>query len=198
MFAFINFLAFLAAENTSAINEVYHNYLNYPGFEAWKFLNLFIFVGILIYVLNKPLSNAFKTKRETIRQELIRAKAERDEALAKLSQIEAKLSNLQAESQQIKEHAAAEAEAEAARISAQTTVDVEKMRENARREIDAASLQAKRELKRFSADESVKLAEEMLRQNIHGEDASRLVAVSINGLRSGNNVLNNGGARQWA
>lgn len=195
MFAFINFLALFAGENTSAVNEFYNNYLNYPGFEAWKFLNLFIFVGALVYLLNKPLSNAFKTKRETIRQELIRAKAERDEALAKLSQIEAKLSNLQAESTQIREQAAAEAEAEATRIAAQTTADIEKLRDNARREIEAASAQARRELKRFSANESIRLAEEMLRQNVQGEDASRLVTASINGL-SNNNGLNNGGVRQ--
>ncbi len=195
MFAFIHFLALFAPENTSAINEFYNNYLNYPGFEAWKFLNLLIFVGVLIYLLNKPLSNAFKTKRETIRQELIRAKAERDEALAKLSQIDAKLANLTAESNQIREQSAREAEAEAARIAAQTTADVEKLRDNARREIEAAGAQARRELRRFSADESIKLAEEMLRQNVQGEDASRLVTASISGL-GGNNGLNNGGVRQ--
>lgn len=195
MFAFINFLALFATENTSRITEFYNDYLNYPGFEAWKFLNLFIFVAALIYVLNKPLSNAFKAKRETIRQELIRAKAERDEALAKLSQIEAKLSNLEAESAQIREQAAGEAETEAARIAAQTTADVEKMRDNARREIEAASAQAKRELKRFSANESIKLAEATLRQSVQGENASRLVSASINGLDN-NNGLNNGGIRQ--
>ncbi len=195
MFAFIHFLALFAPESNSYVNWVYNNYLNYPGFEAWKFLNLFIFVGVLIYLLNKPLSNAFKTKRETIRQELIRAKAERDEALAKLSQIDAKLANLTAESSQIREQSAREAEAEAARIAAQTTADVEKLRDNARREIEAAGAQARRELKRFSADESIKLAEEMLRQNVQGEDASRLVTASISGLGS-NNGLNNGGVRQ--
>ena len=195
MFAFIQFLALFAAENTSAANEFYNNYLNYPGFEAWKFLNLFIFVGVLIYLLNKPLSNAFKTKRETIRQELIRAQAERDAALAKLSQIDAKLANLTAESNQIREQSAREAEAEATRIAAQTKADVEKLRDNARREIEAASAQARRELKRFSADESIKLAEEMLRQKVQGEEASRLVTASIGGLGS-NNGLNNGGVSQ--
>ena len=195
MFAFIQFLALFAPENASAVSEFYNNYLNYPGFEAWKFLNLFIFVGVLIYLLSKPLSSAFKTKRETIRQELIRAKAERDAALAKLNQIEAKLANLDAESAQIKEQSAREAEAEAARIAAQTTAEVEKLRDNARREIEAAGAQARRELKRFSADESIKLAEEMLRQNVQGEDASRLVTASISGLGN-NNVLNNGGVRQ--
>ncbi|MEP6924395.1 MAG: ATP synthase F0 subunit B [Pyrinomonadaceae bacterium] len=195
MFAFINFLALFASEQTGGLTEFYNNYLNYPGFEAWKFVNLFIFVAVLIYLLKKPLSSAFKTKRETIRQELVRAKAERDAALQKLGEVEARLSNLEAESVQIKEQSAREADAEATRIAAQTNTDVEKLRDNARREIEAASAQAKRELKRFSADASIKLAEEMLRQNLKGDDASRLVNASISGLGS-NNGVNDGGVRQ--
>lgn len=205
MFVFITFLALFASEAGSSadgggwagFNSFYNNYLNYPGFEAWKFLNLFIFVGVLIYLLKKPLSNAFKTKRETIRQELVRAKAERDEALAKLSRVEERLVNLEAESVQIREQAAREAEAEASRIAVQTNSDVEKLRETARREIEAAGLQAKRELKRFSADASVRLAEEILRQNLKGEDAARLVSASINGLSGENrNIISNGGLRK--
>lgn len=200
MFAFINFLAFLAAEageHTAVVthesgwfNDFYNTYLNYPGFEAWKFVNLFIFVGVLVYILRKPLSDAFKTKRETIRQELIRAKQERDQALAKLYAVEARLANVTAETADIKAQAAREAEAESARIAHQTNSDIEKMRDNARREIEAASAAARRELKRFSADESIRLAEEMLRSNLSQTDAARLATQSINGLGNGN-----GGAR---
>lgn len=199
MFALINFLAFFAAEaghgETAAhgggFNEFYNTYFNYPGFELWKFINLFIFVAVLVYLLRKPLGSAFKAKRESIRQELIRAKAERDAALAKLSEVEARLSRLDQETAEIKAQSARDAEAEATRIAQQTNQDIEKMRDNARREIEAASAQAKRELKRFSADESVRLAEEMLRGKLGASDAARLVNQSISGLSGGNN----GGAR---
>lgn len=199
MLAFINFLALLAAEaghgeaaahSAGGFNEFYNTYLNYPGFEAWKFINLFVFVGLLVYILRKPLSSAFKAKRESIRQELIRAKRERDAALAQLSEVETRLSNLEAETVNIREQAAREAEAEAQRIAGQTSIDIEKMRENASREIAAAATQAKRELKRFSADESVRLAEEILRNRLTANDAARLVNFSINSLNN-----NNGGAR---
>jgi hypothetical protein len=33
----------------------WNSYFNYPGFELWRFLNLAIFVGIMIYLLKKPL-----------------------------------------------------------------------------------------------------------------------------------------------
>ena len=204
MLAIINFLIFFAAEaghgeaaaaHGGGFTEFYDTYLNYPGFEAWKFINLAIFVGVLIYLIRKPLGNAFKTKRETIRQELIRAKQERDAALAKLQEVEARFATLDRETADIQTQSAREAELEAARIHEQTNADVEKLRDNARREIEAASAAAKRELKRFSADESVRLAEEILRSKLNQTDAARLVNQSINGLSATKNGLNNGGAR---
>jgi F0F1-type ATP synthase membrane subunit b/b' len=194
MFALFHFFIFFAAETghgaSAGTSDFYNTYFNYPGFEAWKFINLFIFVGALVYLLRRPLSDAFKSKREQIRQELIRAQQERDAALAKLEEVNARLSSLETESNTIRAQAEAEARAEATRIAQQTNLDIEKMRENARREIEAASAQARRELKRFSANESVRLAEEILRRNLQTDDAARLVNISINGLSG-----NNGGAQ---
>jgi F0F1-type ATP synthase membrane subunit b/b' len=184
MFAFINFLLFLAAEAESHGGaSFYDKYLNYPGFEAWKFLNLFIFVAALVYLLRRPISDAFKARREAIRAELIKAQQERDAALARLQQVEERLQNLDAETARIREQSVREAEAEATRIAEQTAADIEKIRENARREIIAASANARRELKQFSAEESIRLAEDMVRQNLQsGTDAARLVNASIEGL----------------
>lgn len=184
MFAFVHFLLFLAAEAEGHAGgaSFYDKYLNYPGFEAWKFLNLFIFVGALVYLLRKPVSNAFKARREAIRAELIKAQQERDAALAKLQQVEARLTNLDAETARIRQQSQSEAETEATRIAEQTAIDIEKMRDNARREIATAVQNAKRELRQFSAEESVRLAEEMVRQNLRGDAAARLVNTSIENL----------------
>ena len=186
MFAFVNYLFLLAAETghgeTGGFSAFYNNYLNYPGFEAWKFLNLFVFVGLLVYILRKPLGSAFRARRETIRAELIKAQQERDAAMAKLQQVEERLKNLDAETARIREQSMREAEAEATRIAEQTAADIEKMRENARREIAGAAAIAKRELRQFSADESIRLAEEMVRANLQGDTAARLVNTSIEGL----------------
>ena len=44
MFAFLNNLLLFAAETThgaeSGFTHFYNQYLNVPGFEAWKFINL--------------------------------------------------------------------------------------------------------------------------------------------------------------
>jgi F0F1-type ATP synthase membrane subunit b/b' len=157
-------------------------WLNIPGFEAWKFLNLGIFILILVYLLRKPVTNAFKARREQIRAELIKAQQERDAAVKKLEDIEARLSMLDSEVAGIKERSQAEADAETARITAQTESDIAKMREQANNEILRAGNQAKTELRRFSAEESIRLAEEMLRQRVGGDTDANLIKAGIDKL----------------
>lgn len=184
MFAFIsNLLLFAApAAGDSPFMNFWNNYMNYPGFEGWKFMNLAIFVLIIIWLLKKPLSGAFKAKREQIRAELIKAQQERDAAVKKLEDIEARLSMLDKEVVEIKEKAAADSEAEKGRIAAQTDSDIAKMREQAQNEINRAGQQARAELRKFSAEESIRLAEEMLRGKVGAETDGKLVKAGIDKL----------------
>ena len=109
------FFFFLLAESSPAgggFSEVWNKYLNYPGFEAWKFINLAIFVGLMIYLLKKPLSESFRAKREEIRAELIRAEEEKQAAMAKLVETETKMAQLDTEKEHILTRAKEEAKAE--------------------------------------------------------------------------------------
>ena len=150
-------------------------------------MNLGVFILILYFLLRTPLSAAFKAKREQIRAELIKAQQERDAAMKKLQEVEGRLAMLDTEVASIKERSAAEAEAEKARIAAQTESDIAKMREQAQGEITRAGQQAKAELRRFSAEESIRLAEEMLRQQVGSDTDSKLVKAGIDKLASINN-----------
>lgn len=162
--------------------DFYNHYLNYPGFEAWRFLNLAIFVGILVYLLKTPLSNAFKAKRETIRAELIKAEEEKQAALAQLTATEAKLVNLDAEKQAVQSRAAQEAEAETLRINEQTEFEIEKMREQAASEIERKNQQTRAELRRFSAEESIRLAEEKIKREINTDKDSQIIKANIQSI----------------
>jgi F0F1-type ATP synthase membrane subunit b/b' len=156
--------------------------MNQPGLEVWKFLNLGVFLLIIYFLMRKRLSEGFKAKRETIRAELIKAQQERDAAQKKLQDIEARLTALDTEVTAIKEKAAVEAEEEKTRIAAQTESDLAKMREQAQGEIARAGQQARAELRRFSAEESIRLAEEMLRQKVGSETDSKLIKAGIDNL----------------
>lgn len=155
---------------------------NQPGLELWKFFNLFLFVGALVYILRRPVSDALRARREGIRRELMRAKEERDAANAKLAEVETRLARLDAEVSIVREQSRREAEAESERIRRSADEDAEKLREQARREIESAGKAARQELRQFAAKESVRLAEEMIRRDIRPEDDQRLVNSQVEEL----------------
>ena len=97
----------------------------------------------MVYLVKKPLSNAFKAKREAIRAELIKAEEEKQAALAQLTSAEAKLVNLETEKASVVEKARREAEEEKARIAEQTSNEISKMRNQADSEIERISKQTK-------------------------------------------------------
>jgi F-type H+-transporting ATPase subunit b len=185
MLAFIYSFILILAETEKSGGGWWHKaepYLNYPGFEAWKFINLAIFVAILVYLLKKPLTTAFIAKREAIRAELIKAEEERQAALAKLTSAEAKLARVGMESDEIAERARQEAEAEKARIAKETEDEVSRLRKQAENEIGRKSQQVTAELRRFSAEESIRLAEEKIKQNINPAKDAQLVKANIQSI----------------
>ncbi len=162
-----------------SFKHFYNDWFNIPGFEAWKFVNLAIFIALMIYVAKKPLSEAFKGKREQIRSELIKAEAEKQAALAKLTSAEAKLAQLGAEKENILARAKEEGAFEKKRLAELTKADIERMGQQNDSELSRLSKQSYAELRRFSAKESIRLAEEKLRAQIDGTVDARLVKASI-------------------
>ena len=182
MFALITSLGLFLAETAhaeSAFTRIYNQYFNIPGFEAWKFLNLAIFVALLVYVLKKPLGEAFKAKRDAIRADLIKAAEAKKAALDKLTVAEGKLAQLETEKADILQKAKDEAADEKKRLAEQTKLDAERLRQQADAELTRVSSQTRLELRRFSAAESIRLAEEKLRAQIDGKVDARLVKAGI-------------------
>jgi F-type H+-transporting ATPase subunit b len=154
---------------------------DYPGFELWKFVNLGIFVLIMGYILTRKvkLGEAFKTRRENIRRELLRAEQERDAALAKLKEVEERFARLDDEVSSIKEQSTLEATQESERIARATEIEIAKLSEQAQREIQSAGKAARHELRRHTAEESVRLAEDLIRREMKPEDDARLISRNI-------------------
>jgi F0F1-type ATP synthase membrane subunit b/b' len=155
---------------------------NKPGLEFWKFVNLFIFVGALVYILKRPLSEAMRARREGIRRDLMRAQEERNAALAKLEEVEARLARLDSEVAGVREQSQREAAEERERISRAAEEEAQKMREQARREIESAGKAARQELRQYTAEQSVRLAEEVIRREMRPEDDARLVNLQVEEL----------------
>jgi F-type H+-transporting ATPase subunit b len=171
-------------------DSVWWDYLNYPGLEVWKFLNLALFVVAAIYLhrrFGRPISEALRARGEGIKRDLQLALQEKDQALAKLAEIEAKIKRMDSEVLTIREQAKLEAEAERERIKVATESEITKLRQQAQREIDSAAKAAVQELRQFAAQQSIALAEESIRRDLRPEDDKVIIGLNVEQLgRIGN------------
>jgi F-type H+-transporting ATPase subunit b len=139
-----------------------------------KLVNLLLFVGVMVYFLRRPIIEAFRGRQESIRSELMHAEQERAAAEARLKEVEGRLARLDTEIEAIRANAQREAAEERARVERATEAEIKKIRERARREIESAAKAARAELRTYTAEQSVKLAEDMIRRDIRPEDDAHL------------------------
>ncbi|HEY4425417.1 MAG TPA: ATP synthase F0 subunit B [Pyrinomonadaceae bacterium] len=156
---------------------------NYPGLELWKFANLAIFTGVGIYILRKPISQALQSRRGAIQQELITAQNERDQALARVAEADSMLSRLDDDVRKVQAQARDEVTSERQRITATTEREIEKLKQQAQREMETADKLARKELREFLAEKSVQMARESIRTQMRPEDDTALIRESIGELR---------------
>jgi F0F1-type ATP synthase membrane subunit b/b' len=164
-------------------SEWLEQYFNYPGLEAWKFVNLAIFLVAAIFVLRKKINESLLARRGAIQQELLDAQNERERALAQVAEANTLMSRLDNDVSTVRQQAQQEAESERQRVAAATTVEMEKLKQQAQREIERAGKLARKELQKYLAKRSVDLARESIRNQMRPEDDTLLIKENIGELR---------------
>ena len=159
------------------------SWLSYPGLEAWKFINLAIFLAIGIYVLRRPINRALLARRDVIRQELETAKNEREQALARVAEADTLLARLDEEVRAVRDQARQDAASERQRLAASTERELQKLKQQAQREIETADKVARKELRQYLAQRSVELARASVRNQMTPEDDTQLITQNIGELR---------------
>jgi len=156
---------------------------NYPGLELWKFINLAIFAVAAIYVLRRPINTALLARRGAIQQELLDATNTREQAAARVAEADALLGRLDDDVRTLGEQARQEADAEKQRLAAGTASEIQKLNQQAQREMERAAKLARKHLREFLATRSVELARESLRSRMRPEDDMLLIEERIGELR---------------
>jgi F-type H+-transporting ATPase subunit b len=159
------------------------DYLNYPGLELWKFLNLGIFLTAAIIILRKPIRNALIARGEGIKLELRKAQAERDQASAKLAEAEALLAQVKTDVQTVRDQASQEAEAERQRQVSAAEQEMERLKTQAARELELARKATHKGLQQFLANRSLEIAKQSVINELRPEDDLRLIRERIGELR---------------
>jgi F-type H+-transporting ATPase subunit b len=151
----------------------------------WQTFNFIVFVAIMIYVLRNKIGigKVFDDRATAIRKELDKAKIEKDEAERKLAEVEARLGKLDEEVAHLRAEAELEADREAVRIREAAALEAEKIKLMTAREIDGAMKEARAELRAFVADNSVAMAEAIIKRELKPEDNSKMLNKYVEELR---------------
>jgi len=141
----------------------------------WAWANFIILAGGLGYLIKKHAGPWFASRSVAIRRGLAEAEEIRTKAEERAAEVDRKLASLQSEIEALRTNAHREQAAEAERIRQQSAADLERLREHAASEIVAAGKAARLELKRYSAELAIGLAEQKIRRQMTPEVQGALI-----------------------
>jgi len=138
-------------------------------------VNFVIFVGLLFFLLKKPVANFLKNRKETQAREMDEAARMLEDARRRHEEMKERLDRLDREMAEIKERLKSEGEEQGKRIIEQSRLLVEKIREDAKFQAEQQVKMARRKLQEEAARLAVETAEEILKKSVEEKDHDRLV-----------------------
>jgi F-type H+-transporting ATPase subunit b len=141
----------------------------------WGWANFLLLAGGLGYVIKKNAGPYFAQRSLEIRKGMADAEAARAASDAKVAEVDRRLANLQTEIEAMRRGAQEEAEADAQRVRREAAADMAKIQSHLAEEIASAGKAATSELRRYSADLALGLAERKIAARMSTETQERLV-----------------------
>jgi F0F1-type ATP synthase membrane subunit b/b' len=141
---------------------------------AWQVVNIVLVIALFIYLLRRPAPKFFADRAKEIQDLLLKAVRDKEEATARLQEVEAKMAHLKDEVEEIEKAALQQAEVDKQRVQAEAEQARERIRQEAKDEIDRRLVEARRDLRKYAADTAVAAARGALAKGITAEDESRL------------------------
>ncbi len=152
----------------------------------WRVLNFAALLAILLKFVKKPLVDALKGRRESIRVEMEDLEARRAEAQREYKEYEGKLSGIDEELTAMVEKAIAQGQTEKERIIAEAEKAAGNIQKQAEMAIQSEMTDARRRLKAEIADQAAAMSEEIIKKNLQDTDQEKLVEdylVKVGGLK---------------
>ena len=149
-----------------------------------KIFNFAILAAGIGYLFVKVLNPALRGQQREIADGLNQAQRRAEQAAAQARAIEARLAGLDSEVAALREKAAAELQAETARVEKETAAQLAKIEQNTRQEIESAVKFARQDLKAYSAALAIDLARKRIEASLDGAAQGRLVHGFTSGLNA--------------
>ena len=146
-------------------------------------INFAILVFGLGYLVSKSAPALFRAREAEIRGGIDEAARKKKQADDRASEIDRKLAGFGAEIDNLRQGVSTEMSMEAERIRQETVRLVRRIEEQAQQEIGFLTKSARQELKKYSADLALDLAQQRVKQQMNRETQHQLVSEFITGLR---------------
>lgn len=157
-----------------------------PGFSLTVFLgqvvNFVVLFGGLAYLLYKPLLKFLQHKSDQVAENLKLSEERRIDSLQRLEKSRERLSQLDKEIDRMKIEAETEATRERERITLEARNEAERLKKLAKEEIDSMVKSSQRELKVYTLDLSISLAEKRIEEKLGPELHRKIIYRAIDKL----------------
>jgi F-type H+-transporting ATPase subunit b len=127
------------------------------------------------YMMAKMLPKAFAERTAGIQKDIKEAQAMKADAERRASDVEKRVAALGADIEAFRANSAKEMANEGERIRQETAAQIARVEQQASMEIDTAAKAARRELRQYSAELALKLAEDRVRAKLDGASDATLV-----------------------
>ena len=151
---------------------------------GWKWANFLILAGALGYVIKKKAPAFFSARDAEIQKNIAAARKMKEEAEARMAEVERRLAGIDADIHALRESARAEAAAEAERMRSETDRALAKIQTHAQMEIEAAVQSARLQLKIYAGQLATGLARDKVLARLTPQTQDKLVGLFVDGLRA--------------
>ena len=141
----------------------------------WKVINFVMLIAIIYWFARKPVGSAMNSSAENAKNQLDEARRAESKAIEEMKKMREKISELENETVAALEKAREEAETEKERILEEGKHEIERMRKQAQFSIEQEYRKAEFQLRQWFAAESLKLAEENVKQKMTSTRQNKLV-----------------------
>ena len=152
------------------------------GLKGWEWANFLVLAGGIGYLVKKNAGPAFEARGRHIRKGMLEAEDVKKDAERRFAAIEARLAGLDAEIAALRADARREEQAENARSAARAAAEIAKIEARAQQEIASAGKAAVLELRRYTAQLALELAEKKISARMTPETEDQLVQSFLDNL----------------
>lgn len=149
---------------------------------AWKAVNLAALVAVIWYFGRKPIGHMFRSAAQLAHDALEERRAQAHGAEAQLADQRRRIEGLESELERMVGEARSEARSEHERLVTEARAQAERIKASVQIQVELEFNKARKELQAELANDTVRLAEDLIRQRMDDDGRQRVVARAIDQL----------------